>query len=120
MKNTYLKLAIILAFVTLASGCAGNFRHNYLMRGQVMDVPTNDSLIVCVGTNDGAEVGQVLDVYRFIYQPTVSEEDDKSQYLSSHIGKVIIEEIVNDHYARAKILAGDILKNDTVQLNERS
>ena len=117
MRNISIKSVIILIFVTLVTGCASNFEHKYIMRGQVVDVPANDSLVVCIGTNDGAKVGQVLDVYRFSYNPAVTEEDAESQYLSSHRGRIIIEEIVNEHFARAKILEGDIAKNDTVQLD---
>ena len=119
MKSKYIKLAIILTFVTLAAGCAGNLRHEYMMKGQVIDMPTKDSLVVCVGTNDGAEKGQVLDVYRHTLNMDFTEEEEEAQYSSSHQGKIIIEEIINEHYARAKILEGNIAKNDTVQLNKR-
>ena len=40
-----------------------SFRHKYLMRGQVLEVE-NKTLVLCIGTADGAEVGQELDVVR--------------------------------------------------------
>jgi hypothetical protein len=118
MRNVYIMLLIFLSFTTLATGCASNFRHEYIMKGQVVDMPTEDSLVVCIGTNDGAEVGQVLDVYRYTYDPAIAEGGGENPIQSSHTGRVIIEQIFNEHFARAKILEGDIEKYDTVQLNK--
>ncbi|PCI72981.1 MAG: hypothetical protein COB38_02200 [Gammaproteobacteria bacterium] len=114
MKTNQLKLFIAMLFVVFLSSCAGSFKHDYLMKGQVIDVKDNDDIVVCVGTDDGAKVGQMLNVYRFIERHPDIESPD--QYARVDVGKVVIEEIVNEHYAIAKIIDGSIEKYDTVQL----
>ncbi len=60
-----LAMAALFAFALpgVASASEGGFRHNVLMRGQVLE-KQNETLVVCVGQADGAQVGQVLDVIR--------------------------------------------------------
>src|SRR3546814_16146041 len=56
-------LAFSFALPGVASASEGGFRHNVLMRGQVLE-RGDETLVVCVGQADGAQVGQVLDVIR--------------------------------------------------------
>ncbi|WP_066921972.1 hypothetical protein [Steroidobacter denitrificans] len=47
----------------VVSASEGGFRLNVLMRGQVLE-KQDETLVVCVGQVDGAQVGQVLEVIR--------------------------------------------------------
>ena len=116
MKNQYAKFLVIAVLISLASGCAGGLRHGVLMKGQVIKVNSDNSLVVCVGTNDGAKVGQVLDAYRYVVRHSV--EEGRDQFLRNELGKVSIQEIVNEHYAIAKVINGSVQINDMVQLVE--
>ncbi|MFA4505681.1 MULTISPECIES: hypothetical protein [Xanthomonas] len=58
-----LALALAFALPGVVSANEGGFRHNVLMRGQVLE-KQDGTLVVCVGQADGAQVGQVLDVIR--------------------------------------------------------
>ena len=55
--STAMALVLSLAFATAAN--SAEFTHKYVMRGQVLDVQDN-TLVVCIGKEDGAQVGQVL------------------------------------------------------------
>ena len=115
MKTKLIKTIAVLLFFSVISGCA-SIRHDYLMKGQVLDVKDDSIAVVCVGLNDGATVGQMLSVYRF--KPTYSTVEGTDQFERVDVGKVKIRKIVNEHYANAEILVGEVHKNDIVQLIE--
>jgi hypothetical protein len=80
------------------------------MKGSIIE--TYDSYIyLCIGSNDGAEVGQELDVYKI---RTISKA--RSTFQREHAGKVKITEIVDEHFAKAKVISGKAAKNDVVEL----
>ena len=116
-RNVISVLLMVLALVM--SGCASmqTAGHEYLMKGQVLDV-TDDVAYLCVGSKDGAQVGQAFTVYRF---EKALNPDPKSvlPYFKrvETGGKVKIAEIVDEHMATAKILAGSVKVNDVVELN---
>ncbi len=107
--------AMLLGVVAL-SGCATNsaMHHEYVMRGQVLSVDGN-TLEVCVGERDGAEVGQVLNVVRHT-RKTGSPKAGAHQYSLEDIGKVRITGLFDEHYANATVVNGQPLVNDTVEL----
>jgi hypothetical protein len=87
--------------------------HKYLMRGQVLDVQDN-ALVVCVGTADGAVVGQELDVVRHV--PSTAPSGKAPHFFRrENVGKVRITALVDDHYAQATVISGNIRVNDTVE-----
>jgi hypothetical protein len=105
----------IAALSALVVGCAsGSVRHGWIMRGQVLAVE-NDVAAVCVGTRDGAQVGQVLDVQRITMTPAPPKGAGPT-FARSTIGQVKIIDLFDDHYAHAKILTGSPLINDVVEL----
>ena len=91
--------------------------HKYLMRGQVVEAQDN-ALVVCVGTADGAVVGQELDVIRHVPRTTPSGKAPHV-FRRENVGKVKITALVDDHYAEATVINGNIRVNDTVEAEGR-
>lgn len=116
MLNKISKVMVLVVFSVVLAGCANsNFSHKYLMRGQII-TSSLDNIVVCVGLDDGAKVGQVLNVYRF-FDTNFSGEGDEI-YEKRSIGKVKINTIINEHYAKVTVIEGNVKKHDMVQLNK--
>jgi hypothetical protein len=84
------------------------------MRGSVVET-TGGGVYVCIGTHDGAKVGQELDVHRI---DVIGSGNPKAppKFKRKHVGRVRIAEIVDEHFANATILSGEAMKNDIVEL----
>jgi hypothetical protein len=106
-------LLLLAAVAGSAFASEGGLRHGVLMRGQVLE---NDAgaLVVCIGKQDGAQVGQVLDVVRHVRVPGASKAGPR--FRQQDVGKVEITAVVDEHYATAKAVKGAPQVNDTVQL----
>ncbi len=81
-----------------------------IMKGSIIE--TSDSEVyLCIGSKDGASVGQELDVYKIVRvtraRPTFRRE---------HTGKVKITEIIDEHFAKATVISGKAEKDDIVEL----
>ena len=111
-----LALAALFAFALpgVASASEGGFRHNVLMRGQVLE-KQNETLVVCVGQADGAQVGQALDVIRHKRRIRHSWTGGP-RYRRENVGQVRIVELFDGHYAEAEVISGSPMVNDTVEL----
>ena len=108
---------LMLALVVGSSGVNAeetSFRHKYLMRGQILEVE-NQTLMLCIGTADGAEVGQALDVVRHVKSPIPPKALGPS-FQRENVGKVRITKIFDEHYAEAIVLEGDVRMHDTVEV----
>jgi hypothetical protein len=105
-------LVSITFMAILFTSCAtmGKAYHKYIMKGSIIETSA-DGVYLCIGTKDGAKVGQELDVYKII---TISKA--RSTFQRVHAGKVKITEIVDEHFAKAKIVSGTAEKNDIVEL----
>ncbi len=112
-RKTSLKSAVFLILVTfvilLTFSCATIY-HGFLMKGSIIEASDSD-VYLCIGSKDGAFVGQELDVYKVIRvtraRPTFRRE---------HTGKVKITEIIDEHFAKATVISGKAEKNDVVEL----
>ena len=105
-------LVLSLALATAAN--AAEFAHKYVMRGQVLDVQAN-TLVVCIGKEDGAQVGQVLNVVRHERGPH-QHKSATPTFVRKEIGTIRITSIVDDHYAEATVVDGNVQINDSVEL----
>lgn len=94
-----------------------SFLHKYLMRGQVLEVE-DKSLVLCIGTADGAEVGQELDVVRHERSQTPPKAAGPN-FRRERVGKVRITRIFDEHYAEANVLEGDVRPHDMVEAAAR-
>ena len=91
-------------------------RHKMLMKGQILEV-TDNSAYLCIGSKDRAEVGDQFVVYKFtrVVNPD-SKYAPHPQYDREQVGKIKITEIVDEHMAKATILAGEVKPNYFVEL----
>ena len=105
-------LALVIAL--FASAAQAQFYHRQFMRGQVV-AAADDQVVLCIGSNDGAEIGQVLDAYELIYDGEI-QEGMGDNWRREHAGQVTIEAIIDEHFARAKVTSGEVEKHDMVEL----
>ncbi len=116
MLNKIVKVSILVVFVGALSACSGSqIYHGQLMRGQVVGID-RDEVVVCIGSEDGAEPGQELQVYRYFWEGAMEEGDD--DYRVDYVGTVEIKTVVNDHFARAKVSEGEVRENDMVEFKK--
>jgi len=117
MKIRFIRVILITTVVLWLAGCVNSpVYHSYVMRGQVVQASTSD-VVVCIGKRDGAEPEQLLNVYRIEFAKGLVEEGE-SMWQRAPVGKVKIEGIIDDHFAKARIIEGDIAKNDIVELEK--
>ena len=106
-----LMLAVVIAF--LISSCATIY-HGYFMRGSIIEAYDSD-VYLCIGSKDGATVGQELDVHKIISVST----GKRPTFERIHTGKVRITEIIDVHFAKAKVISGKAEKHNIVELAAR-
>ena len=116
------RLALIgLLFLAMLPGMAvagsPGLKHEFVMRGQVLEAEAG-TLVVCVGEQDGAEVGQVLNVVRHVRIGGASKKAGP-RYRRESVGRVRIIGLFDGHYADAKVVAGAPKIHDTVELEPR-
>jgi len=115
LTNVSKKIAIVV-FAVVLTGCANSdFSHDYLMRGQIVSA-SPDNIVVCLGLDDGAEVGQELTVYRFF--ETHNNNEGASGFEKRSVGTIRVEKIIDKHFAKVTVLKGEINKSDMVQFNK--
>lgn len=89
--------------------------HTWFMRGSIVGTDSTGT-VVCIGKADGAEVGQVLDVYRMEYRPG-PQKSAGPNYRRRDIGHVRIDHVFDDHFAHVIVVDGRPAKNDIVELS---
>ena len=100
-------LATFVIFLILS--CATVY-HGYLMKGSIIE-GSDSEVYLCIGSRDGASVGQELDVYKVIPGMKATRT-----FRQQYTGKVKITEIIDEHFAKATIISGKAEKNDIVEL----
>jgi hypothetical protein len=101
---------ILATFVIFLIVSCATVYHGYLMKGSIIEA-SNSDVYLCIGSKDGASVGQELDVYRI---PETKPE--ALHFTRVQTGKVRITEIIDEHFAKAKVISGRAEKNDIVEL----
>ena len=89
-------------------------RHRYFMKGQLLEVDSQ-GVYLCIGTNDGAHAGQQLDVFRY---GRAKDANPKAapRFERKRIGRIEVVEVVDEHFARGKVLAGELRIGDVAEL----
>jgi hypothetical protein len=100
--------------VLAVGGEQPSLHHRYLMKGSIVEV-TSGEVYLCVGRSDGAEAGQVLDVVRVSRIPSGPKAGGVG-FIRKPVGKVRIDAVVDEHFARATVVSGEALKGDIVEL----
>ena len=95
-----------------------SFRHEYLMRGQVLE-QQDSTLVVCIGRADGAEVGQELEVIRHV-RISLGPKATGPSFRPESVGRARITTIFDNHYAQATVLEGEVKVGDVVELKRPS
>lgn len=114
MFRTLSRLILILSFSGFFAACSGTqFHHEYVMSGTVVAVQ-GSKVVVCVGNEDGAKPGMVLDVFAIEYTGTIMEGTDS--YSKKRVGEIRIDSIINEHFARGSIVEGHIEPNNVAEL----
>lgn len=116
-KRTLIGLLFVTLLISMA-GCATNSPtyHKYVMRGQILEVNDNIAYL-CIGSSDGASVGQELAVFKF-GRVAVPAKFSGPIYKREEVGRVKIVEIVDEHYAKANVLTGEVNANYVVELRK--
>ena len=119
MEGKIVVRGLLTILLLLMAGCVTleSEKHQYIMRGQVLEV-TGDTAYLCIGSKDGAQVGQEFTVYRFVkvHNPYASRGGFYS-FKREQTGEIEITEIVDEHMATAKTVRGEVRVNDVVELN---
>ena len=112
MVNVFL----VILFV-FAAGCATmqTAGHKYMMKGQILEVSDGEAYL-CIGSAEGAKAGQEFSVYRYSKLPHTSAKQAGPSYKRETVGSVKINQVVDEHFAKANIVAGDIRVNDVAEL----
>jgi hypothetical protein len=120
MKKKILFNAFLVILVVAMAGCSrmDTARHEMLMKGQFLEV-TDNSAYLCIGSKDGAEVGDQFAVYKFT---RVANPDSKyaahPKYDREQVGKIKITEIVDEHMAKANIASGEVKPTYFIELED--
>lgn len=114
MKSRTTLLIFCMILIMTFSGCATMQKsyHSAFMRGSIIESAGAD-VYLCVGSADGAQVGQEMDVYR-----VDSKFDHKSgqwNFTRVPTGKIRITQIVDEHFAKASIISGAVAKNEIAE-----
>jgi hypothetical protein len=110
MKSKLFFNAFLLFLVVAVVGCSRMEaqRHELSMKGQILDVIGN-SAYLCIGSKDGAEVGDQFMVYRFSRAMNPNAEYAEQPYYKREVaGRIKIIEIIDEHMAKARILEGEV------------
>ena len=116
-RNHRANAVVAAALMAVVAGCSTmqSARHKYFMRGQVIEA-SGGTVYLCVGTADGAKKGQQLSAFHFVAGRTPSSKSAGPVFKREKTGTVEITEIVDEHYARAKVLSGDVNEGNLVEL----
>lgn len=116
MKTRMLTTVLFGVIAVFLGGCASmqSAGHEYIMRGQVLDV-TDNGVYLCIGKKDGAEVGQEYAVYNFV---RTGNFKTRPAYKKVDAGIIKLTEITDEHYAKAKVISGDVKSNYIVELKK--
>jgi hypothetical protein len=120
-RQSMRKTAIVNVFLAflfiLTAGCATmqNVEHKYFMKGQILDVSDGEAYL-CIGSAEGAQAGQEFAVYRHEKLAYIPKGGSPS-FKREEVGAVKIIQVVDVHFAKAKILRGDVKVNDVAELS---
>ena len=116
MKRRLLLTIVVAATVLSTPACSTlqGVGHQYLMRGQVVEV-TGSGVVLCVGSQDGAKVSQELKAYKLV-SSNVGGPKNPTRWEKVQVGTVRIRQVVDEHFAEAEVTSGDVQVNNMVEL----
>jgi hypothetical protein len=113
-------VAVTAVLATGLSACSSmeSARHEYLMRGQVVEVSGKEA-VVCVGKSDGAQAGQTLNAYKLVSTTIGGPAKNPPKWERVSVGSVRIVSVIDEHFAKAEVAAGDVQVNNLVELKKQ-
>lgn len=121
VRNQFAAVASVLSLLFVlaprTAGAEGGAFHRYIMRGAVVE-SSKDGVYLCIGTADNAQVGEELAVVRVKRVTRGSARGQAPRFERESVGKIRIDAIVDQHYARATVLSGNVRKHDIAELAE--
>ena len=116
MLKTKISMAIAgIAMLAAVPAAAAGVAHGFFMRGSIV-AEQAEGKVVCIGSEDGATVGQVLDVYRTVQIPGPSGKYAGPSFRREPAGHVRIEHVYDAHFAHVSVVDGTPAVNDIVEL----
>ena len=112
-RTLFVAAMVMASFASVAPANAESLQHSVFMRGQIVDM-RDDIATVCIGSADGARIGQVLDVARVV--PVTIPAKSGPAFRRKDVGHVRIDSIVDTHFARATVIGGEAKVHDIVEL----
>ena len=126
-KRLLLIVFIILGLFTMSSCATTSCGQKYTkssgmisVKGSVIKV-ADKGVYLCIGSLDGAYVGQELEVWRTIYGKGTATTDvegfttSSGEISESMVGKVKITKVLDDHYSMAEVISGEAKLHDIVE-----
>lgn len=106
-----------MVFIFLAAGCAalGSAGHKYFMKGQILETADGQAYL-CIGSAEGAKAGQEFAVYHYTRTRPFSEKRSQPAYKREKVGILKIRKVVDEHYAWADVLQGNVAAGDVAEL----
>ena len=113
LTNLFSLIFLNLFLILLLTNCASSQKayHQYIMRGTILEVDGED-VFLCIGSKDGAQVNQELDTYDL--QNVVRPKGSK--WKKEKTGKIKITEIVDEHFAKGKVIFCNVKVNDIAEI----
>ena len=110
------RLALMVVVLTMMSACASSpFYHQNFMRGQVVSLK-GDNAVICIGSSSQVQLqGKSLSVYRVVYD--AGRYEGYEEFRREYAGSIVLDSVIDEHFARATVVDGQIRKNDMVQLS---
>ncbi len=113
MKIFDIKMILIVFATTFLLNCAtaSGVYHGAIMKGSVVSATGNEG-VICIGSKDGAEVGQIWKTSKVEIQGT----GKTSKYIWLNAGSVKIVEVIDEHFAKVSVVEGKLEKGYVAEL----
>ena len=110
------KIGLVIASLAMLAAvpAAAGIGHSWFMRGSIVAEDATGK-VVCIGSDDGATVGQVLVAYRVVPNPGPSKGTGPN-FRRERTGQVRIDHIFDAHFAHVTVVEGTPTVHDIVEL----
>lgn len=115
-RSLFILFAALVAQGSLVAASNPGIRHTVFMAGSVIE-SSADGVYLCIGTSEGAQVGQQLEVVRLTRDTGINPKQG-AHFKREKVGTVRIDAIVDEHFAQATVVSGHAEKGDIVRLAE--
>ena len=124
LKPSLVLIMLPAAFTVMIIGCSVSHQ---TMRGSVV-MKIDQEAHICIGSDDGIKVGDVVTIYRAKALPLTKEAivpDQKGRYIARtryekvKAGRAKVTAILSEHYAAIEMIEGQLEMSDIVEVAKR-